>query len=42
MAPEQFQAAKTVDARGTSTRSATLYHAVTGRLPFDAKFPLRF
>lgn len=41
MAPEQFQAAKTVDARADIySLGATLYNAVTGRLPYDAKFPL--
>jgi len=41
MAPEQFSAAKTVDARADIySLGATLYNAVTGQLPFDAKFPL--
>jgi serine/threonine protein kinase len=41
MAPEQFSAAKTVDARAdVYSLGATLYNAVTGQLPFDAKFPL--
>jgi serine/threonine protein kinase len=41
MAPEQFSTAKTVDARADIySLGATLYNAVTGRLPFDAKFPL--
>jgi serine/threonine protein kinase len=41
MAPEQFSGAKTVDARADIySLGATLYNAVTGELPFDAKFPL--
>jgi serine/threonine protein kinase len=41
MAPEQFSQAKTVEARADIySLGATLYHAVTGRLPYDAKFPL--
>jgi len=41
MAPEQFSAAKTVDARADIySLGATLYNAITGQLPFDARFPL--
>jgi serine/threonine protein kinase len=41
MAPEQFSQAKTVDARADIySLGATLYNAVTGVLPFDARFPL--
>jgi serine/threonine protein kinase len=41
MAPEQFSGAKSVDARADIySLGATLYNAVTGELPFDAKFPL--
>jgi serine/threonine protein kinase len=41
MAPEQFQGAKTVDQRADIySLGATLYNAITGQLPFDAKFPL--
>ncbi|MDB5313714.1 MAG: prkC 37 [Gemmataceae bacterium] len=41
MAPEQFANAKTADARcDVYSLAATLYNAVTGRLPFDAKSPL--
>ena len=41
MAPEQFQGAKTVDKRADIySLGATLYNAITGQLPFDAKFPL--
>ena len=41
MAPEQFQGAKSVDKRADIySLGATLYNAVTGLLPFDAKFPL--
>jgi len=41
MAPEQFGGAKTADALcDVYSLGATLYNAVTGRLPFHAKFPL--
>ena len=41
MAPEQFADAKAADARcDVYSLAATLYEAVTGILPFDAKFPL--
>ena len=41
MAPEQFSQAKTVDVRADIySLGATLYNAVTGVLPFDARFPL--
>jgi serine/threonine protein kinase len=41
MAPEQFADAKTADARcDVYSLAATLYNTITGRLPFDAKFPL--
>lgn len=41
MAPEQFSAAKSVDARADIySLGATLYNAITGQLPFDARFPL--
>ena len=41
MAPEQFTSAKVVDCRADIySLGATLYNAVTGHLPFDAKFPL--
>ncbi|MCI0700167.1 MAG: protein kinase [Planctomycetia bacterium] len=41
MAPEQFGGAKTADAKcDVYSLGATLYNAVTGRLPFHAKTPL--
>ena len=41
MGPEQFGNAKGVDARcDVYSLAATLYNAVTGRLPFDARTPL--
>ena len=41
MAPEQFMQAKSVGARADIySLGATLYNAVTGVLPFDARFPL--
>jgi eukaryotic-like serine/threonine-protein kinase len=41
MAPEQFSGAKTVDARADIySLGATLYNAVTGQLPFEARSAL--